>query len=475
MNTVQKIAKNLVALSIAQLANLALGFVLSIYIARSLGDINFGKYSFALAFTSLFAVFSDMGYNTLLVREVAKDKSQASDYLDNVLSFRLLLSGLIFSFMILSINLLSYPTDTKNTIYLFGACALIDSLATIFIMIFRAFERMELEAKIAIIANIAKTSGGLLVLYLGYGLLGLALVFLLSSSLHFIMLTTICKKNFANPKLKFNLQFLKRTLIIALPLSMTGISLLIFTRTDTLMLSSMKGDAVVGWYNAAYNLVLSFKPIPHLFMNALFPAMAGYAISSKNTFKVISEISSRYLICLGLPLAVGISLLADKIVLFLYGPLYSDSIIALRILSFDIVIFFIWINCAFILISINKQNLWAITAIATVFLNIILNILLIPTLSYIGASIATIISEAICVTFLIFYIYKELSIFISYYNALFKPMLATSVMASFICSFNQLNLFIIIIVSMIIYFLSLYIIGGVSKEDISLIHRIIKK
>ncbi|MGB2726857.1 MAG: oligosaccharide flippase family protein [Halobacteriota archaeon] len=57
-----------------------LSLVLSIFIARSLGDVIFGKCSFALAFTAIFAVFSDLGYNTLLIREVARDKSLASKY-----------------------------------------------------------------------------------------------------------------------------------------------------------------------------------------------------------------------------------------------------------------------------------------------------------------------------------------------------------------------------------------------------------
>ena len=75
MNAVQRIAKNTAALFTAHFVVSILGLVLSIFIARNLGDVIFGKYSFALAFTAIFAVFSDLGYNTLLIREVARDKS----------------------------------------------------------------------------------------------------------------------------------------------------------------------------------------------------------------------------------------------------------------------------------------------------------------------------------------------------------------------------------------------------------------
>jgi len=75
MNTVQRIAKNTAALFAAHYLVSILGLVLSIFIARNLGDVIFGKYSFAFAFTAIFAVFSDLGYNALLIREVARDKS----------------------------------------------------------------------------------------------------------------------------------------------------------------------------------------------------------------------------------------------------------------------------------------------------------------------------------------------------------------------------------------------------------------
>jgi len=48
--------------------------------ARYLGAAGFGILSFALAFTGIFGVFSDLGLSTLTIREVARDKSLASKY-----------------------------------------------------------------------------------------------------------------------------------------------------------------------------------------------------------------------------------------------------------------------------------------------------------------------------------------------------------------------------------------------------------
>ncbi|MGB2728291.1 MAG: oligosaccharide flippase family protein [Halobacteriota archaeon] len=75
MNTVQTIAKNTGALAISHVITSILGFFLLIYIARYLGEVGFGKYSFAISFTTLFAIFANLGINNYIIREIARNKN----------------------------------------------------------------------------------------------------------------------------------------------------------------------------------------------------------------------------------------------------------------------------------------------------------------------------------------------------------------------------------------------------------------
>ena len=95
MDTTRKIAKNFLSLVIGNIVSAILLLILSIYIARSLGDVLFGRYSFVVTFVALFSYFLDLGYETLIIRDVAKDKSQASYYINNVISLRAIISLLI--------------------------------------------------------------------------------------------------------------------------------------------------------------------------------------------------------------------------------------------------------------------------------------------------------------------------------------------------------------------------------------------
>ncbi|MEA1894005.1 MAG: oligosaccharide flippase family protein [Euryarchaeota archaeon] len=158
MNTVQRIVKNTAALFAAQFTVAILSLALAIVIARSLGDVIFGKYSFALAFASIFAVFSELGYNTLLIRDVARDKSQASKYLSNVLLMRAFLFPVIFASIVVTVNVLGYPAYTKSVVYLFGVYLLIMSFSDVFKVTFRVFEKMEYEANITIFAAMIRLS-----------------------------------------------------------------------------------------------------------------------------------------------------------------------------------------------------------------------------------------------------------------------------------------------------------------------------
>jgi O-antigen/teichoic acid export membrane protein len=154
MNTIQTTAKNTSVLAISQVITSILGFFLLIYIARYLGEVGFGKYSFAVSFTTLFVIFADPGISNYIIREPARNKNLTNEYLTNVSIIKLLLSFLAFAFIVLTINLMDYPRDTTYAVYLFGFYMILTSFALTFRSIFQAFERMEYDAVVMVIEKI---------------------------------------------------------------------------------------------------------------------------------------------------------------------------------------------------------------------------------------------------------------------------------------------------------------------------------
>ena len=143
MNTVQRIAKNTAVLLAATIISKVLGFFYVMYTARYLGEEGFGILSFALAFTGIFGVFSDLGLGSLTVREVARDKSLAKKYLDNISVIKAILVAITFALIAMVINLLGYPEQTIKVVYLISLSVIFNSFTEMFYSIFRAFEKME--------------------------------------------------------------------------------------------------------------------------------------------------------------------------------------------------------------------------------------------------------------------------------------------------------------------------------------------
>ena len=97
------------------------------------------------------------------------------------------------------------------------------------------------------------------------------------------------------------------------------------------------------------------------------------------------------MLIIGIPIGIGTSILAEKIILLVFGSSYTESVIALEILIWTIVFTFGGAAFTRLLEATDKQlTLTKITGIAAIF-NIFLNLVLIPEFGLIGACVSTVL------------------------------------------------------------------------------------
>jgi O-antigen/teichoic acid export membrane protein len=476
MNTVQKIAKNTIVLIAATIISRVLGFFYVMYIARYLGAEGFGILSFALAFTGIFGVFTDLGLGPLTVREVARDKSLAKKYLNNISVMKIILVTITFALIAIAINLLDYPEQTIKTVYLISLSVVFNSFTGMFYSIFRAFEKMEYQSLGQILNSILMLVGVLFAISQRFSVIGFASLYFMISvvALVYSFVISICK--FVKPKMEVDWNFWGPTIKEALPFGLTGISGMLYTYTDTIMLSLMKGDEVVGWYNAAYKLMLILLFIPGVINMAIFPSMSRFYISSKNSLKLMYEKYFKFMFMIGIPIGIGTTLLADRIILLIFGIGYTQSIIALQVLIWTMVLTFTGAAFVELFESINRQIVITKISGICVIVNILLNLFLIPKFSYVGASVATLITEIILVGSIFIFAYK-----FGYgiqgkkvVKNISKVIIASVVIGAFLWYFKSLNLFILITLAILFYLIMIYLIKGINYEDVQIFKRIIK-
>lgn len=464
-----RIIKNTGALAFGEIITRVLSLILIIYLARYLGDTGFGRYSLAFAFTSLFLVITDPGVNAVVIRDIARDKTLVGKYTGNILILKSLLSLVAFSLIVGAINLMEYPDETKLAVYIVGIYTILTSFSQLTRSVFRAFEKMEYEALLNIIERLVFVSLGMVVLFMGYGLIEVVSVFLIAGAINILLSFFLTAHKFAIPKLEPDPGLWKYLIREGLPFGLALIFVTVYIKIDTVMLSAMKGDAAAGWYNAAYQIPLSISLISFAFMESIFPVLSKLYESSMESLIYAYEKSFKFLSLIILPIALSITLLSEKIILILYGETYVNSIIVLQILAWFLVFEFLSYLLYVTLASINKQMVNALTAGTCAVLNILLNLILIPQYSLIGAGIAKIITYG-ALFFMNFYFVSKYLCRVSIYNAISKPIIASLGMGFILFILRDVNALVSVSLAVTLYFFILYLINGFSKDDMKLFY-----
>lgn len=470
MNNIQRIAKNAGVLFASQLVSYVFGFFFVMYTARYLGAEGFGVLSFALALTGIFGVFSDLGLSTLMVREVARDKSLAEKYIGNIMVLKLFLVIMTFGLISVTTNILRYPDQTIEVIYVVAISIVLNSFSNIFSALFQAYEKMEYVSFGQVLNGGLMLLGALFVISQEQNILGFAYIYLVVAVVIVVYNFAICALKFFLPKMKVDLNFWKTTLKVALPFGWTTVFVSIYYWIDSVMLSFIQGDEVVGWYNASYRLILVLLFIPSILSVSLFPLMSQLYVKSRETLRFSFERYFKYMAIVGIPIGVGTTLLADKFIFLVYDGGYSKSVIALQMLVWSSVFIYLSSSCARLLESTNKQIVITKITAMNALANIILNLALIPKFSYIGASFATVITE---LSALIFGIIACKKIGFSLPNKellnLVKIIAASLMMGALIIYLKNFNLLVSILLAIVFYFSILYCIGGFDEEDLNMI------
>ena len=103
---------------------------------------------------------------------------------------------------------------------------------------------------------------------------------------------------------------------------------------------------------------------------------------------MLYEKSFYYLLLLALPMAAGLTLTADRIILFLYGPQFSAAAAALIMLAWAEALLFLHLIMGFLLTAIDRQGLFTAATAAYAAANVAINLVLIPRYGAAGAAAA---------------------------------------------------------------------------------------
>ncbi|MDZ4231170.1 MAG: flippase [Patescibacteria group bacterium] len=392
-STAQTIAKNTFWLSFGEITGRFLRVAIIFYAARILGVAGYGTFSYMTNLAAIITVFSDVGLSSVLIREVAKNKEQRAALFSTSLALKTILVFFSLALILLGTPFITGIPISNFLIYAVAGLFLFDSLRRFGSSIFRAEERMELEAIINIFTQVVIVGAGFAMLILNPSPEALALAYALGAGLGFLatvyFLVPYVKNIFSN----FDRSLVRSIVSAAWPMTIASIFGTLLVNIDTVMIGWFFDATQVGLYAAAQKPIAFFYLLPAFIVGGLFPALSRLAGKNVDKFKEVLERGLSMVMLMALPLSTGIFLTAEKISILFYGNEYLGSAPSLRVLSITLLITFpatILIHSFF---AHDQQKKLVPLWIAGSVLNIFLNYLLIPVFGIVGAAWTSVIAQ----------------------------------------------------------------------------------
>ncbi|WP_407421261.1 flippase [Methanobrevibacter sp.] len=475
MSQVQTIFKNMSWLLISQIITSVCGFIWTILMARYLGVTKNGIFGFATSFTGILAITIDLGISTHIVRHIATDYDSAPKYLGNALPLKSILSvgNILLSLIILII--MGADELVLTVTLLFTIEMIMKSFIGTLNGSFQAFEEGKYQGIGNTISTLLLLIFILITIYTDLDLIGIAFSYILANLIALIYEFYALNKHIAKPKYELDTQFCKAIILLSIPFAITSFLYNIYYSIDMVMLTNLAGNYATGIYNATYKLISVLTLFYSVYTAVIFPVMSRFFKDDESLLLISFEKSIKYLMLIIIPLAFATVVYSTDIVHLIYGQQYEAASEPLCILIWTVCFLFISGACNTLLNASHKETtVTKIYAIVAVF-NIVLNFIMIPYLSYNGAAITTVLSDALIVIIQAYVIYKlghrpNKKLYID----VLKIIGGSAVLGISLYLLN-LNMWVAIPVGIIIYLAVMYLIRFFDDDDRYIIKEILGK
>lgn len=476
MAIVRKVAFNFLVSSLGRFVGLFFSLASIALIARALSVDGYGQYSTVMAFLFLFMGVADFGLYSLMLREISRPQVDEKYIVSNFFTIRLISSIVFLGGASLAVFYFPYPKEIKLGISFCSLGFLFMSLSQVLMPIFQKYLRTDRAAIAEVSGRIVQFFLALLFFKMKFGLLWFLFALIFSSAITFLINLFYSRKHILF-SLKFDPKYFQKILKLTFPIALSIVFTMIYFRGNTILLSLFQSQRDVGIFNLGYRVLENLIFFPAVFVGLMMPFLSLSAVQDLGNFKKVMQKTFDFLAMVVLPLVLGGFFFSPFIVMILGGRDFVSAVGPLQILLFAVVFIFFGNLAGNSLIALNRQKKLAWIYFVGAVLSIGMNLFLIPRYSYNGAALTALFTEFLVTGLMFWIIFKEIHWFPSF-GVFLKAFLASVVMSLFLGLFyhseNILASFAFFTASLLIYFGMLYLIQGISKEEIKTLIKIDK-
>jgi len=376
-----------------KILRMGVGLLVGVWVARYLGPEQFGAINFAFAFVALFGAFASLGLDGIVVRDLVREPERKFEIISS--AFVLKLSGGGVAFLISLAAIFFMRPAEGQAHWLVGIIAAG--------MIFQSFDAIDLWFQSQVKSKytvIAKNSA--------FVLLALVRVVLILTKAPLAAFAWAALAEIIAGAAGLVLFYFKQQTFTALwcpetaaarrllkeswPLMLSGLAIMIYVKVDQVMLGFLANDRAVGVYSAAIKLSEIWYFMPMAIVSSLVPSIMQIKQQDESSYYNKLQSIFNTMAFLAYIVALPVSLLSSNIITALYGTLYKEAAIILTIHVWAGLFVFLGVARGLWILAEGYTKISLYTTITGAFVNIALNLYLIPRYGAPGAAIATVIS-----------------------------------------------------------------------------------
>lgn len=348
---------------------------------------------------------------------LATDEGQVRHVIRISFTYLVVLAGIVS----LLVTLLHEPLaralgDTALTPFLMvgGAYVGIRALYATLGNIFQGFNRVDYNGLLGAVNGVGRVVFALGFVLLGFGALGAFFGYVIGFGLatlvggYVLWWRLLPDLEVASERAE---DLTRRILEYSVPTAATRVSVVLDSKVDKVLIGMLAGPAAVGFYTLAEQIV-DFCIVPARSLGfTISPAIGDReAAGGNDTATRLYEQSMEKMLLLYLPAAVGLILVAEPAVRYVFGTDYLGAVPVLRLFGIFIVVRAIHKITGNGLDYLGLARIRAIARGTTALGNVGLNILLIPPFGVLGAGIATVVTYSIYTGINVYYMHRELGL-----------------------------------------------------------------
>lgn len=367
INLKQNFFKGIAYTALAKYSGILISIIIGAVLARLLSPAEFGVVALVTVFISFFNILSDMGIGPAIVQ----NKELTEKDVQSIFLFSISLGVVLSLLFFLSSTIIAYFYNNTELIPLTRLLSL-TVLFSAFKIVPNALLLKKLKFKKVGLATVfVQLFSGIFAVILAYK--GFSYYALVYKSIFDGFFTFLIFYWLSPIKLKFDLQKSSINKIMRFSTFQFFFNFInYFSRNlDNLLIGKFISPTALGFYDKSYQLMLMpVQNLTHVITPVLHPVLSEF----QNDKVLIYKAYRKMLILLaniGFPLSMFLHFSGSDIIKILYGPQWSQSIQAFKILAFSIGIQLVLSTTGAIFQSLNRTDLLFYSGLISAFVMVV--------------------------------------------------------------------------------------------------------